>query len=158
MGYKRWTKSEAQLKPDPRYDSKLVSKFINCVMWQGKKTIATKIVYDALDIMGKRIKDVPPLEAFERAIDNVRPNIEVRSKRVGGSNYQVPMQVNKKRRQALAFRWIIHACRAKSGKPIALRMAQELGDAYRGEGVAMTQRNNVHRMAEANKAFSHFAW
>ena len=158
MAYKKFTASTKQLTPDAKYGSKLVSKFINCVMWQGKKTIATKIVYDALEIMGKRIKDVPPLEAFERAIDNVRPNIEVRSKRVGGSNYQVPMQVNKKRRQALAFRWIIQACRAKSGKPIALRMAQELGDAFRGEGVAMTQRNNVHRMAEANKAFSHFAW
>ena len=158
MGYKRWTKSEQQLKPDSRYNSKLVSKFINCVMWDGKKSIATQVMYEAMDILAKRIKDTPPLEVFEKAIDNVRPNIEVRSKRVGGSNYQVPIQVNRKRRQALAFRWIIHACRSKSGKPMSERIAQEIGDAFRREGASMTQRENVHRMAEANKAFSHFAW
>jgi len=158
MGYKRWTKSAEQLQPDARYGSKLVSKFINCIMWDGKKSVATQVVYDAMDVLGKRIKDAQPLEVFEKAIDNVKPNIEVRSKRVGGSNYQVPMQVNKRRQQALAIRWIINACRAKSGRPMSQRLAQELSDAYRGEGTAMTQRENVHRMAEANKAFSHFAW
>ena len=158
MGYKRWTKSEEQLQPDSRYGSKLVSKFINCMMWNGNKNVATRLVYDAMDILAKRVKDAPPLEVFEKAIENVKPNIEVRSKRVGGSNYQVPMQVNKKRQQALALRWIITACRAKSGRPMKQRLAQELADAYNGEGAAMNQRQQVHRMAEANKAFSHFAW
>jgi small subunit ribosomal protein S7 len=158
MGYKRWTKSAEQLKPDSRYGSKLVSKFINCIMLDGKKSVAASVVYDALDILAKRVKDAPPLEVFEKAVENVKPNIEVRSKRVGGSNYQVPRQVNRKRQQALAIRWIIQACRKKSGRPMSIRLAQELGDAYRGEGTAMTQRENVHRMAEANKAFSHFAW
>lgn len=158
MGYKRWTKSEEQLQPDSRYGSKLVSKFTNCLMWDGNKSVATRLVYGAMDILAKRVKDASPLEVFEKAIENVQPNIEVRSKRVGGSNYQVPMQVNRRRRQALAIRWIIQACRSKSGRPMSQRLAQELGDAYRGEGTAMTQRENVHRMAEANKAFSHFAW
>lgn len=158
MGYKRFTKSEEQLKPDPRFNSKLVSKFINCIMWGGKKSVATRVFYDAMDIVEKRIKDATPLEVFEQAVQHVRPNIEVRSKRVGGSNYQVPMQVNRRRQQSLAFRWIITAARDKKGKPMAQRLAQELMDAFRNEGAAVTTRLNVHRMADANKAFSHFAW
>ena len=158
MGYKRWTKSAEQLKPDSRYGSKLISKFVNCIMLGGKKSVAVSVVYGALDILAKRIKDTPPLEIFEKALENVKPNIEVRSKRVGGSNYQVPRQVNRKRQQTLAIRWIIQACRKKSGRPMSTILAQELGDAFRGEGTAMTQRENVHRMAEANKAFSHVAW
>jgi small subunit ribosomal protein S7 len=158
MGYKRFTKSEEQLRPDPRFNSKLVSKFINCLMWGGKKSVACRVFYDAMDIVEKRIKDANPLEVFEQAVQHVRPNIEVRSKRVGGSNYQVPMQVNRKRQQSLAFRWIITAARDKKGKPMAQRLAQELMDAFRNEGAAVTTRINVHRMADANKAFSHFAW
>ncbi|MHC4796629.1 MAG: 30S ribosomal protein S7 [Planctomycetota bacterium] len=112
----------------------------------------------AMDIISKRVKDSNPLEVFETAVQNVKPNIEVRSRRVGGSNYQVPMQVSRKRQQSLALRWILEAARAKKGRPIAQGLAQELVDAYRREGTAMTTRENVHRMAEANKAFAHFAW
>jgi len=150
--------SAAQLKPDPRYSSKLVAKFINTIMWEGKKSAAQKVVYDAMDLIKKRVKDVAPLEVFETAINNVKPIIEVRSKRVGGSTYQVPMQVRSSRQQSLAFRWIISATRAKKGKSMAVRLADELAAAYRKEGDAMTTRENVHRMAEANKAFAHFAW
>lgn len=155
---KKFTASVKQLKPDVKYDSKLVSKFVNCLMGKGKKGVAQRVVYDAMEIMGKRLKDVPPLEAFETAINNVKPMIEVRSKRVGGSTYQVPMQVRTSRQQALAFRWILAASRGKKGKPMAMRLADELTGAYKKEGAAMTTRENVHRMAEANKAFAHFAW
>ena len=155
---KHFTASVAQLKPDPKYDSKLVSKFVNVLMWQGKKSVALKIFYDAMDIISDKIKDVETLEVFETAINNVKPHLEVRSKRVGGASYQVPMQVNSKRQQTLAFRWIITAARSKKGRPMAVRLASELADAYKKEGVAMTTRENVHRMAEANKAFAHFAW
>ena len=155
---KKFTASVKQLKPDPKYDSKLVAKFVNCLMWKGKKSVAQGIIYDAMEIMGKRIGEVSPLEAFETAINNVKPLIEVRSKRVGGASYQVPMQVNSSRQQALAFRWLLTAARAKKGKPMAQRLAEELSAAYKKEGTAMTTRENVHRMAEANKAFAHFAW
>jgi small subunit ribosomal protein S7 len=158
MGYKRFTQSSDQLKPDTRYNSVLVSKFINCMMWDGKKSTATLVLYGAMDIIAKKIKDVPPLEVFEEAVKNCKPNVEVRSRRVGGSNYQVPMPVNRKRQLSLAIRWIREAARSKKGTPIARSLAQELMDAYRGEGTAITTRNNVHRMAEANKAFAHFAW
>lgn len=158
MAYKRWTKSLEQLTPDARYKSKLVSKFINCLMYEGKKTTACRMFYDAMDIISSKIKDVPPLEVFEKAIDHVKPNIEVRSKRVGGSNYQVPMQVNRRRQQSLAIRWVLEAARAKKGKAMAQKLATELMDAYKGEGTAVTTRENVHRMADANKAFAHFAW
>ncbi len=158
MGYKRWTKSLDQLKPDNRYKSALVSKFINSIMEDGKKSTATRIFYDALDIVAERIKDRPPLEVFEEAINRCKPNVEVRSKRVGGSNYQVPMSVNRKRQQSLAFRWIREAARAKKGRPMADALATEFLDAAKGEGTAVTTKENVHRMAEANKAFAHFAW
>ena len=158
MGYKRFTKSVEQLKPDARFNSKLVSKFINCMMWDGKKNAAERVFYDAMDIIEKRVKDHSPGEVFEMAINNVKPNVEVRSKRVGGSNYQVPMSVSKKRQQSLSIRWLLNAARAGSGKPMCETLAKELSDAYKREGSAMTTRENVHRMAEANRAFSHFAW
>lgn len=158
MGYKRFTHSVAQMTPDSRFNSLMVSKFINGIMLDGKKSTATRAFYRAMDIVEKRIKDVPPLEVFETAINNCKPNVEVRSKRVGGSNYQVPMPVNRKRQQSLAFRWIREAARAKSGKPLAERLAAEITDAFKREGTAYTTRENVHRMAEANKAFAHFAW
>ena len=112
MAFKKFTASEDILKPDPRYNSKLVSKFINCLMWQGKKTVAQRVVYNAMDQVSKKVKDVPVLELFENAINNIKPYVEVRSRRVGGANYQVPMQVNKKRQQSLAFRWLLAACRS----------------------------------------------
>jgi len=155
---KRFTASETQLKPDPVYNSKLVSKFVNCLMLDGKKSIAQKVFYDAMDVIKKKVKDVEPLEVFETAITNVKPMLEVRSKRVGGASYQVPMQVRSKRQRSLAFRWILAAARGKKGKPMKIRLATELMDAYKKEGNAMTTRENVHRMAEANKAFAHFAW
>jgi small subunit ribosomal protein S7 len=158
MAYKKWTSSHTTLKPDPRYNSELVQKFINCFMLQGKKSVATRMFYDAMDIIAKKIKDAPPLDVFTQAVENVKPHIEVRSKRVGGATYQVPMQVNQRRRLSLAIRWIREAAREKKGKPMAERLADELLAAYKKEGAAIQTRENVHRMAEANKAFAHFAW
>lgn len=155
---KKFTASSSQLRPDAVYNSKLVGKFINCLMHDGKKSIANKVFYDSMDIIKGRLKDVEPLEVFETAINNVKPQLEVRSKRVGGASYQVPMQVRPKRQQSLAFRWILASARSKKGKPMKVRLAAELMDAYKKEGAAMTTRDNVHRMAEANKAFAHFAW
>lgn len=155
---KKTTASAQQLKPDPKYNNKLVSKFMNCLMWEGKKSVAQRVFYDAMDIVSKKVKDSDALEVFETAVNNVRPMIEVRSKRVGGASYQVPMQVSSRRQQSLAIRWIVHAAREKKGKPMCERLASELIDAYNKHGGAMTTRENIHRMAEANKAFAHFAW
>jgi small subunit ribosomal protein S7 len=158
MAFKKWTASHSQLKPDPKFNSELVQRFINGVMIQGKKSVAHRVFYDAMDIVAKKVKDAPPLDVFTQAIENVKPYIEVRSKRVGGATYQVPMQVNTKRRLSLAIRWIRDAARDKKGKPMADRLAEELIAAYKKEGTAIQTRENVHRMAEANKAFAHFAW
>jgi small subunit ribosomal protein S7 len=155
---KKFTASSQQLKPDAKYNSKLVSKFVNCLMLDGKKSTAQQVFYDAMDIIGKNIKDAEVLEVFEKAINNVKPLLEVRSKRIGGASYQVPMQVSSKRQQSLAFRWILASARGKKGKPMCQRLASELMDAYKESGAAMTTRENIHRMAEANKAFAHFAW
>ncbi len=155
---KKFTASSQQLKPDAKYNNKLVSKFVNCLMWDGKKSTAQRVFYDAMDIISKNVKEVEALEVFEKAVNNVKPLIEVRSKRIGGASYQVPMQVSSKRQQSLAFRWILVAARGKKGKPMCERLASELIDAYNERGTAMTTRENVHRMAEANKAFAHFAW
>ncbi len=161
----RITKSEQQLRPDPRYGDKVLSKFINCVMHDGKKSRALRVVYGALDEIQTRIDrdknpDLPKeaVEVFHQALNNVRPAVEVRSRRVGGANYQVPMSVTNRRRQSLAFRWILQAARGEKGKPMFKRLARELYDAATGEGKAMSTRENTHRMAEANKAFAHFAW
>ena len=154
----RITASRTTLKPDPRFGSVLASKFINCMMWSGKKTVAQSIFYDALDAIKIKKPDAEPIEVFNQALDNVKPNIEVRSKRVGGASYQVPMQVSRNRQQSLAIRWILGACREKKGRPMADKLAAELLAAYNREGIAYTKRENVHRMADANKAFAHFAW
>jgi small subunit ribosomal protein S7 len=158
MGFKKFTVSAEILAPDPRFRSKLVSKFINCLMQDGKKSTAQRVFYDAMDMVAAKITDATPLEVFEKAMDNVKPAIEVRSKRVGGQNYQVPMQVNRKRQQSLAIRWILEAVRKGKGSPISQRLASELMSAFRREGAAMSTREHVHRMADANKAFAHFAW
>ncbi len=155
---KKFTASSEQLKPDPQYDNRLVSKFINCLLWDDKKSVAQRVFYDAMDVISKKVKDVSALEVFETALNNVKPLIEVRSKRVGGASYQVPMQINSKRQQSLSFRWILQSARGKKGKPMCERLASELMDAYNKRGGAMTTRENIHRMAEANKAFAHFAW
>ena len=154
----RITASRSQLKPDPRYDSILASKFINCLMWNGKKTTSQRLLYDAFDEVKKRISNEEPLDVFVQAVENVKPQIEVRSRRVGGAAYQVPMQVNRQRQLALAIRWILVAVREKKGRPTAMKLADEILAAYKKEGAAMTRRENVHRMADANKAFAHFAW
>ncbi len=156
MAFKKFTNSERQLRGDPRFDNRLATKFINCMMWEGKKSVAQRIFYDAMDIIAEKITEAPPIEVFEKAVENVKPDVEVRSKRVGGANYQVPMQVNTKRRQSLAIRWLLTATRGKSGRPMAPRLADELMAAFRRDGDAMQQREMVHRMADANKAFAHF--
>ena len=154
----RFTASEKQLKPDARYGSKLVSKFVNCLMWDGKKTVATRVFYDAMDEIHRKMGDkVDPLEVFEQALDHVKPAVEIQSKRVGGATYQVPVRVEPKRQIALAMRWIIQASRGRKGRPMHLKLAEEFMAAFRREGEAVTKRENVHKMADANKAFAHFA-
>jgi len=158
MGAKSYTASIATLKPDAVYGSLVLSKFINCLMYDGKKATAQRVVYGAFEIIAKKVKDQKPIEIFELAINNVKPVIETKSRRVGGQNYQVPLAVSRKRQQSLAFRWILEAARGKQGKPMAERLADELLAASRREGTAMTTRENVHKMAEANRAFAHFAF
>ncbi|MBI4570196.1 MAG: 30S ribosomal protein S7 [Planctomycetes bacterium] len=155
---RKFQSTERFLLPDPKFGSRLLSKFINTFMYEGKKSIAQRVVYDALGVVADRVKEEPPIEVFNKAIENVKPMVEVRPKRVGGANYQVPMEVNSKRRQSLAFRWIIQSVRGGKGKPTAVKLADELIAAYKREGSAMKTRETVHRMAEANKAFAHFAW
>jgi small subunit ribosomal protein S7 len=154
----RLTASSTTLAPDPVYDSMLASKFINCIMHNGKKATAQKVFYQALDIIRQKMADADPLEVFTQAVENVKPAIEVRSKRVGGAAYQVPMQVSRQRQQSLAIRWILLAVRERKGRATHEKLAEELMAAYKKEGTAMARRENVHRMADANKAFAHFAW
>jgi small subunit ribosomal protein S7 len=145
------------LRPDSRFNDLLVSKFINCMMWKGKKTVSENVFYHAMDLVGEKA-GANPLEVFHAAVNNVKPMIEVKSRRVGGATWQVPVEVSRKRAQSLAIRWIIEACRGKKGRPMPERLAGELLDAYKKEGAAITKRENTHKMAEANKAFAHFAW
>ena len=152
---RRPVKNRNMPKPDSVYGSVRVAKLINSIMHDGKKDTARLLVYAALE----SLKDAgDPVALFEEALKNVEPSVEVRSRRVGGANYQVPVEVRPERRLALALRWIINAARAKSGKPMSERLASELRAAAKGEGEAVTKRENVHKMAEANKAFAHFAW
>lgn len=161
----RITASESQLRPDPRFNDRVLSKFINCVMSDGKKSVAQRVVYNAMDEIEGRMKKhgveeggpKTSLDVFHRAISNVKPYVEVRSKRIGGANYQVPLPVKSNRQQSLAFRWIIQAARSEKGRPMHHKLADEFWLAARGEGKAMMTRDQVHRMAEANKAFAHFA-
>ena len=155
---KKRTASYTMLAPDPVYNSELASKFINCLMWQGKKSTAQRIFYNAMEQINKRMPDTQPIDVFTQAVEHVKPTVEVRSKRVGGATYQVPMQVNKTRQQSLSIRWIIQAARAKAGRPMFLRLAEEFMAAYRREGEAMAKRENTIKMADSNKAFAHFAW
>ncbi len=141
-----------------KYNSVRVEKFINSIMWDGKKSTARKVVYDAFDIIKEKTKVESPLELFETAIRNVGPAMEIRSRRVGGANYQVPHEVRPDRKQALAFRWILLAARGGKGKPMAQKLATELISASNNEGSAIKKKEDTHRMAESNKAFAHFAW
>jgi small subunit ribosomal protein S7 len=149
---------EHLLKPDPRFKDKMIGKFINCLMEGGKKSTAQKIFYSAIEEVHKKIADKDPADIFRTAINNVMPLIEVRSRRVGGATYQVPVPVPQKRKISLAYRWILGAARSKKGRPMHQKLADELYNAYRGEGEAMKKREDVHKMAEANKAFAHLAY
>jgi small subunit ribosomal protein S7 len=153
---KKFDSTERFLRPDPVFHDRLVAKFINSIMKEGKKTVAQKVFYGAMDIVSRKVGDVEPIEVFRQAIHNVKPMIEVRSKRVGGANYQVPVEVERRRSQALAFRWILEAARKKRGRPMHVKLAEELIAAFRREGDAVHKRETVHKMAEANKAFAHF--
>ncbi len=155
---RRAVKNRNIVGPDLKYQSVRLEKFINSVMWDGKKSTARKVVYDALEEIQKKTGESTPLEVFEAAIRNVAPAMEIRSRRVGGANYQVPREVNANRKQALAFRWILNAARSGKGKPMAEKLAAEILAASKNEGSAFKKKEDTHRMAEANKAFAHFAW
>ncbi len=153
----KYKSTERFLKPDPVYNSKLVSKFIGSLMKHGERSVAEKIFYEALKIIEGKIADKGPDEVFEQALGNVKPVIEVRSRRVGGMTYQVPTEVNPQRQVSLAIRWILEAANGVKGRPTHTALANELMDAYNKQGSAFTRRENTHRMAEANRDFAHFA-
>jgi small subunit ribosomal protein S7 len=149
---------QRKILPDPKFGNELLAKFINILMVDGKKSTAEKIVYGALDILADKQKDKEHLELFEEALDNIRPQVEVKSRRVGGSTYQVPVEVRPVRRNALAMRWLVEAARKRGEKSMAMRLANEMMDASENKGSAVKKREDVHRMAEANKAFAHYRW
>ena len=154
----RYYKSTAQyLKPDPKFGSMLATKIINKIMLDRKKSTAQAEFYEALDLASQKLPDVEPVEIFTQAIENAKPMVEVRSKRVGGANYQVPREVKKNRQQSLAIRWVIDNSRKKKGKPMAQRLAEEFVDAYNGTGASVQWKENIHKMADANKAYAHYA-
>jgi small subunit ribosomal protein S7 len=157
MGRKKKTVDRGIL-PDPRYNSVVVSKFVNRMMWEGKRSVALRIVHEALGILKAKVDDKEPLEVFLKAIDNVKPMVEVKSRRVGGATYQVPVEIRDSRREALGMRWIIKAARSRSGRGMNDRLAAELLDAYNSTGTAFKKREDTHKMAEANKAFAHYRW
>lgn len=148
--------AKREILPDPKFGSQTIAKFINHVMLDGKKSVAEKIVYGALDTVVTKSKGVDPIEFFEDTLEKVRPLVEVKARRVGGATYQVPMEVRPSRRTALAMRWLVEAAAKRNEKSMALRLAGELLDASEGKGSAVKKRDEVHRMAEANKAFSHY--
>ncbi|MDR0321384.1 MAG: 30S ribosomal protein S7 [Treponema sp.] len=156
MGRKKKTIDRGIL-PDPKYNSVVVSKFVNRMMWEGKRSLGLRIIHDALETLQTKT-DKEPLEVFLKALDNVKPVIEVKSRRVGGATYQVPVEIRETRREALGMRWIINAARARSGKGMGDRLAAELLDAYNNTGTAFKKKEDTHKMAEANKAFAHYRW
>ncbi len=147
-----------QVAPDPRFNSVLVSKFTNGLMQDGKKNTARKIFYGAMDIIDQKVSEEEPLTIFEEAMENVRPRVEVKSRRVGGATYQVPVEVRPERRNALAIRWIVEFAQKRSGQSMAMKLAAELLDAYSNRGGSMKKKDDTHKMAEANKAFAHYRW
>ena len=155
---RRKVKNRNTAGPDPKYNSDTLGKFINYVMWDGKKVTARGVIYDMLTVIGEKANTENPLEVFDTAIKAVSPQVEVRSRRVGGANYQVPYEIRPERKTFLAMTWIIGAARNKKGKPMHLKLADEILAATKGEGEAMKKRENTHKMAEANKAFAHMAW
>ena len=157
MGRKK-KRIERPVQPDPVYGEPLVTRFVNKMMWHGKKSTAYRIFYDAMEVIKKRLKTDDPIAVFKKAIDNVKPEVEVRSRRVGGATYQVPVEVRPERQMSLAMKWIIQFARARKGKPMAEKLAAEIIDAYNNTGASIKKRDDTHKMAEANKAFSHFRW
>ncbi len=155
---RRKLKAKPKLTPDSVYNSEKIAKFINYLMLEGKKTTARAVVYRSLDAIKELAKVKDPLEVFEEALKNTGPTMEVRSRRVGGANYQIPREVRPERRQFLSMKWIIEAARAKKGKPMHMKLAEEFISASKNEGDAVRKRENTHKMAESNKAFAHFAW
>ncbi|MFA5411036.1 MAG: 30S ribosomal protein S7 [Candidatus Omnitrophota bacterium] len=149
---------EKELLSDPKFNSKVVAKFINMVMLQGKKSLAEKMVYGAFDIMTKQLNEPDAIKVFHKAIENARPRLEVKPRRVGGATYQVPIEVRQERGTSIALRWIRDFARTKKGKPMKERLAEEIIAAFKGEGSAIKKRDDTHKMAEANKAFAHFRW
>lgn len=146
------------IAPDPKYNSKLIAKFINVIMLKGKKSIAEKIVYNALDKAAKTVGEQDPLKVFQKAVENVRPLLELKPRRVGGATYQVPVEVRPDRGISIAMRWIRNYARQRKGRPMEDKLANELVDAYKSEGAVMKKREETHKMAEANRAFAHFRW
>jgi len=156
MGRKKKT-IDRGIAPDPKYNSVVISKFVNRMMWEGKRSIGLRIVHEALEVLGQKTEK-EPLEVFLKALENVKPMIEVKSRRVGGATYQVPVEIRESRREAMGMRWIINAARARSGHGMEDRLAAELLDAYNNTGTAFKKKEDTHKMAEANKAFAHYRW
>ncbi|MBU2541896.1 MAG: 30S ribosomal protein S7 [Candidatus Omnitrophica bacterium] len=154
---RRKSKSKKELLPDPKYKSRVVTKFINMLMHEGKKSVAERILYGSLEILQKKTNE-DAIKALNKSIENARPRLEVKPRRVGGATYQVPIEVNQARGTALALRWIRDFARSKKGRTMQLRLAEELFSAYKGEGATIKKRDDTHKMAEANKAFAHFRW
>jgi small subunit ribosomal protein S7 len=156
MGRKKKT-IDRKISPDPKYNSVVVSKFVNRMMWEGKRSVSMRLVHEALGILREKT-DKEPLEVFLKALDNVKPVIEVKSRRVGGATYQVPVEIRETRKEALGMRWVIGAARKRSGHGMGERLAAELLDAYNNTGTAFKKKEDTHKMAEANKAFAHYRW
>jgi small subunit ribosomal protein S7 len=146
------------VSPDPKYNSTVVSKFVNRMMWEGKRSVSLAIIHGAFDVLKTKEADKDPLEVFLKALENVKPLVEVKSRRVGGATYQVPIEIRESRREALGMRWLINAARARSGRGMGERLAAEMLEAYNSTGTAFKKKEDTHRMAEANKAFAHYRW
>ncbi len=155
---RRRTAEKREILPDPKFNDMLVSRFVNCLLKKGKKSVAERMLYTALDTIGDKVKEQEPLRVFKKAVENAAPALEVRSRRVGGATYQVPVEVAHSRRVALSIRWLISNARGRAGKSMAEKLTAELLDAFNNTGGAIKKKEEVHRMAEANKAFAHYRW
>jgi small subunit ribosomal protein S7 len=155
---RRHSAEKRVIEPDPKYGSTVLAKFINMVMERGKKSLSRRIVYEALEKFSDRVKSDDPLDAFEQALENVKPSLEVKSRRIGGATYQVPIEIPANRRMSMAMRWIIKYSQGKAGRPMADALAAELSDSFNNQGSSIKKKEDTHRMAEANKAFAHFKW
>ncbi len=155
---RRRVAAKRKVAPDPRYNSELAARFINSLMLKGKKSLAQRIFYECLDLVRKKVPDKDTLDILAESVDRVKPVLEVKSRRIGGATYQVPVEVRPERRTSLALRWLIQFARARKGVPMSKALASELLDAYNGEGSAIKKKEDTHKMAEANKAFAHYRW